>query len=398
VAAAVVGSAIMAAIPAHGAQVYVQPIVSAEVQSSSNVSLETDNVNHRQVEGYFADAAAVMGIATPRSDTTLRPRLLYRYYPDDSDLNRLEAFLDLATQFDSQRSHFRMFGRFDHRDETQAERAAADFNDVTPTPDSPETGRVRIGATRDLLLLMPDYRYNLTQRTDIGAAATLQSLSYSPDDATSHVDFNYYLGKGYLRWSLSPRTDLAVGAFTSRYDAKNIDSQSTSYGVSGDLDVNWSAILSSSVSVNYQRADIDRTEPTVFKDKTNAWGAIVGTTYKGQLSRVRFTLGRSITPSGSGGLYNSDSVRVQYERDLTPRWELTTAARYLRNRALSRDVTGNDRNYTRAEVELKWMVTPTWFVQAGYEYTWQKYENDPFSAADNSFALRVGYQGLPRQR
>jgi hypothetical protein len=44
------------------------------------------------------------------------------------------------------------------------------------------------------------------------------------------------------------------------------------------------------------------------------------------------------------------------------------------------------------------MVTRTWFVEGAYEYTWQKYENDSRSADDNSFALKFGYRGLPRQR
>ena len=395
---ALLSGAVLLSAPALGAQVHVQPIVSVAAQTSSNVDLEQAS-ERSQTEGYFADAAAVVGIATPRSETTFRPRLLYREYPDDSRLNRLEAFLDFATQYKSQRSRFSMFGRLDHRDQVNAERSDARFNEVTPVlPTTPETGRITVGATRDLLLLVPSYSYELSQRTDIGASATLQRIDYSPDDSNSHVDFDYYQGKGFVGWNLDQRTKLSVGGFASKYDAIDIDSQSTSYGVGVDLGKNWSPVLDSTLSITYQRTDIERTQPTLFEDKANAWGANFGTAYSGQTSRVRFDIGRQITPSGGGGLYESDQVRLQYERDVTQRLEFTAAGRYLRNRALSRDTVGNDRDYSRAEAGLRYMATRTFFIEASYEYTWQEYENAAASAADHSFALRFGYRGLPRQR
>jgi len=391
--------ALLIADPVLAAEVYVQPLASVEAQTSSNVQLDTDPTQVEQVDGYFADAAMVIGVATPESDTTVRPRLRYRYYPDRSDLDKLEAFLDLTTRHDTQRGHFTMFGRYEHRDEVQAERSAAEFNDITPpSPTTPESGHARVGATRDLVLLLPTYLYDVTQRVGIGASATLQAADYSPDDPSSHVDFRYYEGKGFARWSLTQRSDVSVGGFGSKYSATNYDSDTTSYGISTDIETNWSQILDSALRLSYQHSDIQRTEPTVFEDSTNGWSAILETTYKGQLSRLQTSLGRSITPSGGGGLYNSDNVRMQYEYDLTERLEFTTAARYLHNHALSKDIGNNDREYTRAELGLKWKFAPTWYLEAGYEYTWQKYKLDPSSAEDNSFAIRFGYEGLPRQR
>ncbi len=43
------------------------------------------------------------------------------------------------------------------------------------------------------------------------------------------------------------------------------------------------------------------------------------------------------------------------------------------------------------------MMTPTWFVQGGYQYTWQKYTDNPDGAANNRIYIRIGYQGLNRQ-
>lgn len=385
------------ALLAHGAQVHVQPMVTTQAQTSTNLGLDP-GVDER-TESYAADAAALISIATPSAATTFKPRLLYRDYSDAARRDRLEAFLDLSTFYTGQRSSFQMFGRYEHRDEVHAEKSAAQFDEVTPdAPTDPETGRIQNGATRDVLLLVPTYRYKLTQLMDIGASATLQALDYSPDDASRHVDYDYYEGKGFLGWELSQRTRLSVGGYVSKYDAKNIDAQTDSYGASAEFEWDWSQVWESSLSLVYQRSDVERTQPFVFDDKTNAWGASFKTSYKGQITRARVQLGRTITPSGTGGLVESDNVRLQWERDLTERLELSTAARYLRNRALTQDSAGSDRDYRRAELSLRWMVTRTWFVEGAYEYTWQEYQNASGSADDNSFMVKFGYRGLPRQR
>jgi hypothetical protein len=48
-------------------------------------------------------------------------------------------------------------------------------------------------------------------------------------------------------------------------------------------------------------------------------------------------------------------------------------------------------------VDMKWMMTRTFYIQGGYSYTWQKYEFNPDGAANNRLYVRFGYQGLGRQ-
>lgn len=395
---ALAGSVFLAALPASAAQVYVQPIISVQAQTSSNLRLDPDE-SSQQTEGYFAEVATVIGVATPRSDTTIKPRVRYRNYPDESELNRFEGFLDLNSYYTGQRSRFQVFGRFEHRDEVHAERTAAEFDELAPDPlTGPETGRVQVGATRDVLLLIPTYKYSLTQRTEVGVTATVQSVDYSPDDAFSHVDFEYYEGKTFVGWALSQRSRFSVGALASTFEAKNIDAQFDSYGATAGFEWDWSAAWQSGLSMVYQSSDIERTEPFVYEDTTEAWGANFETAYEGRVTQMRVNLGRIIMPSGTGGLLESDNVRLQYDHEFTQRWKLTAAGRYLHQRALERNRAGNDRDYIRTELALRWMMTRTWFIEGGYQYTWQEYESDARSVDDNTFSISFGYRGLPRQR
>src|SRR5882762_6387677 len=86
--------ALIAAAPAGAADIYYQPIVSLSTAYNTNLDLSPLASDKRSAEGYYADAATTFGIATPQSETTLQPRLLYNYYPTASDRNRLEAFLN----------------------------------------------------------------------------------------------------------------------------------------------------------------------------------------------------------------------------------------------------------------------------------------------------------------
>ncbi|MGH8323584.1 MAG: hypothetical protein ACRETD_07270, partial [Steroidobacteraceae bacterium] len=55
------------------------------------------------------------------------------------------------------------------------------------------------------------------------------------------------------------------------------------------------------------------------------------------------------------------------------------------------------RNYTRADIEAEWLMTPVFFIKAGYEFTWQKFSTDTNSAANHSFSIGIGYQALKRR-
>ena len=52
---------------------------------------------------------------------------------------------------------------------------------------------------------------------------------------------------------------------------------------------------------------------------------------------------------------------------------LTTAAIYMQNRAMTAQVSDNGRDYLRSVVDVKWMMSRVWFVDGGYQYTWQQY-------------------------
>jgi hypothetical protein len=381
---------------ALAADVFVQP--SGYISAESNSNLDLTPGGQAEVTGYIADFASVIGIATPNSTTTVRPRVDYRDYPSDSTDNRLEEYLDFNSDYKNQRSAASISGTLDHRDEFNAELTPALYDDLNPTqPTAPQTGRTLKGATRDSVILIPSYSFKVTPLVATGVSAIYQKVNYSPDNSGRFVDFDFYQGKAFVVWTLDQKSDLTFGAFGNRYNATRFESTGTSGGGSVQLDTAWTPLFSTQASLALQHSNIDYGIPPTFNGSVNTWGGSLTALYKVQTSQFRADLSRILTPSGGGSVYINNQLQGQYSRSLTPRLTLTGAAVYLRNRALTANASGNGRDYLRSVAEVKWMIARTWYVQGGYQYTWQKYQLDPDGAANNRVYIRFGYQGLDRQ-
>jgi hypothetical protein len=491
---------------AWGAEWLIEPQFEAGVQSNSNIALSPDASGESSVESYSGDVGLLAEVATPRSNTLIKPSLRYESFLDRSDLNRLEGFLEFNSAVRGLRNNFDIAGDFSRRNQLTAELADAEFNQINPDlPSTPGNGDVRAGETRDLYTLRPEYSYRLTERVKLGASALYQITNYSGDDNSGSVDYDYSMGTLFSTVGVGPRTDLTAGAFVGRYEATSIDSESNSVGATLKLAQRWSDRLQFGISASYQEIDItqrqrldgqpfgtraaaredcpfrvltflcppDRgpnpmprpdpgpnppgrpapmmpppapepgpmTPPTpvtptapvptptmppapqppkadpvppppapdpvggapslqsrAIEETNSAYGLELNAAYGSPVSRWALSLGRQVTPTGSGGLSNLDQVRVQYDRAFSERLSLTTAVRAFRNRSVS-EITANnndDRDYARANVSLNFMITATWYVRAGYEYTWQDREADSRSANNNLVSLAFGYRGLQR--
>jgi hypothetical protein len=389
-------AAALAAAPVLAAEVYLQPIATLTAETDSNLDL--DPSVKQEVQGYLLDAATIIGIATQESNTIFRPRIVYRYYPQESADNRLEAYLDLNTSYRTQRSTASLVGSIEHLDQFNAELTSALYNDVNPVQPPPDTGKVTVGATRDSAILDPKYVYNFTPIIGAGVSGQYQVVNYSPAGDTSHVDFDYYQARAFLTWTYSQTSDVSFGGYGSKYEATHFASRATGSGATMDLNTTWTPLLSTKASVIYQHTNIDDVLPTPLNTQNNAWGASVAAIYKTQVDQFRLNAGRSISPSGGGAVFDVDRLQFQYDRIFGPRLSFTGALVGLRTHALTANIAGDDRKYAQTILEAKWKMTPTWFVQGGYQFAWQKYQYDLTSGINNRFYIQIGYQGLGQER
>jgi hypothetical protein len=390
--------ALLAAVPAaHGADVYIQPAASLTVEGDTNLDL--DPGEKTRTEGNLVSASSIIGIATPDSDSYIRPRVEYRNYPDDHDDDRVEGYLDFNSTFRSQRSTTAVYGTLEHLDELNAELPSALYDNLIPvSPTSPETGKAVVGATRDSALIVPNYNFKYSPLLGFGLSGLYQRIDYSPSDPDAHVDFAYYFGKASATWTLGPRSELSFGGFDSKYEATRYFSDARGEGGTLDLDTDWSPLFSTSASVVYEHVAVDTAIPIPFTGSKNAYGATVSATYKTQVSQYRLNAGQLITPYGGGSLYLADQLRAQYDHEFTARWSLTTALLAIHNKGITSNLDGDGRTYLQTVLEATWNMTPTLYLTGGAQYMWEKYQVYMSGSADTRIYLRIGYKGLAPRR
>ena len=388
--------AMISAAPAGAAEFYYQPIVSLATAYNTNLDLTPIQAEKRSAEGYYADAATTIGIATPQSETNLQPRLLYNYYPSATDRDRLEAFLTGSSRYSWQRDRFNISGYYDHRDDFDAEQPGATVGAGNTTP---TTGNALAGVTRDYLIVDPTYTHLLTPLTGIGVAGEYQRLSYSQEDA-NHIAYNFYQGRLFYSKTIDLRSGFAVGVYGNRYEGQTIESHSDSAGLQASGDYNWTQTVHSSLTVQYQETKFRQgTQAGDVSVTSHPWAANLSTKYDAQTSRYTFSLGRTIYPSSAGGLYTTDQVQAQYDRDFTQRLQFTGALRVFRDRNTDAAASSaNYRNYGAASLRVQYMLTQRIFVATSYTYLYQKFRYDTNSADANVVYVSIGYRGLDRQQ
>jgi hypothetical protein len=392
-----------AAGSARAAETYFQPQaeVGVEVDSNRNLVTSGDTVNKKETSGGGnADVSGIWGIATPRSDSTIRPEVAFSDYPN-LHTHDLRTLLDLNSQFRSERSQIGVEGQFDRQSSYGSELANPQFNPVNPNlPTTPETGRISTDSTRTLFTAVPTYAFELTQRLKWGLNGTYQDVGYSGSNASAYIPYTYWLAGTSVGWAVNQRLDATLGAFHSREAAKDDSGSVTANGGTLAFDYKWSKQFTSTVELTGERDDSNIVSvnkvplPSPVRDTSTGWGGSLGTTWKGQISKVQLSVGRTFTPSGSGGAFRADQLQIQYDRDLTPRLALLAAARVISTTALASVYSSQNYNYVNANAGLKWKMTPTWYIGGGVGYLYEHFEA-PVGYADNvTVYISFGYRGL----
>jgi hypothetical protein len=393
IALSVVATAPMTAL---AADVHTQPQVDFRAEYNDNFGLAPDGGEDSGEFGYVADLEALIGIATPRSQTAVRPRVKLQEFPDRDDLERVEGFFDVASDFRGQRGSSHLQLGYERRDIYSTETPSGGFDPVDPGGDDPEAGPIVVGETRTKFDIEPSFDYRVTERMSIGAGVYLNSTRYDADGETTKTDYDYGVARGSLTWALSPSSDFTLGAYTSRYEADDDSEEIDAIGGLIGYAYRWSEQSGIEASVFHEENDITEFVPVRVEESESNVGGQLSAYRLLEVSSWRFSISRSFIPTGDGGKSEYDQFRIQYVRKLSERLGFTGVARYDSRNGLGGTETGLDKDYARVDLALKWNMTPTWYIGGGYSYLWVDREQAIDSADNNKLFLNVGYRGLAR--
>lgn len=392
-----VAGAVLAGV-AQAADTYVLPEVELRVETNDNFDLEPGGSLESDVYGYIADLQALIGITTPRSDTSIRPRARLQEYPD-RELERAEGFLDLNSMYRWERAQLRTVGSVSYRDVYNADLEGGAFDPDDPdAPTDPGTGARTDGQTVTRYRILPELTMSLSERTGIGGSFEYSGARYEDDDDVTNKDYNFVGGNAFLSWVLDERKDLRFGGYANRYEITDGSTETDAYGAEVELRSQWSETARLSALVFFEESDRTDYFPVPGEESDSGWGGTIAGTWKWQVTQLRFTAGRTFAGTGGRGKSELDQLRLEYDRDLTRRFNLRVVGRVESRRAIGSGDTSNDRDFARGDLVLRWMATPTMFIQGGYSYIWEDRLTDAGDAANNRFFISFGYAALDRRR
>ena len=385
------------AIASYGADISTEPRADLRIEQNDNFNLVPGGGPDSNVYGYVADLATLFNFRTPRGATELIPRVKLQEFPDRPDLAKLEWFVDMHSDYASERNRFFVDANASRQDL---------YNSETPSGADPgggdngDSGQIVVGEVRTWLSLQPTFEHRFTERTSFGIGAQFQAARYEADTGfETKTDYDYSVVDGYLKWALNPATDLSVGAYTSRYEPQDNSEKTDAVGGSFGIVHRWNATDGIEATLYYEQNDITEFVPVLNKETTSDVGGELTAYRKLEVSEWHFTVGRSFIPTGDSGKASLDHARIVYDRSLSQRLDLRAAARYDSRNALGNTTitTGQDRDYARADLALRWFISPTWYIGGGYAYIWEDRQQAISDASNNKFYINFGYRALSRR-
>jgi hypothetical protein len=244
------------------------------------------------------------------------------------------------------------------------------------------------------------YSYALTDRLSIGAAASGYGNWYDPveglDETSDDLGFNVSGNLGYV---LSDQTQLAYSLGYTYYasDFTRSGVVTTTLGVvhtfSPQLTVSGTA--GGYWTDTTARQDLPgQGVPIAAGETRNDNGTLFGGSVNYAFSantRFDFSVSQSIEPSGAGVIGKNETASVALTHQFSNRLTGRLGASYVRS-VLPAGIDGFRRDETvTGQAGVTYRIDERWKLDAGYEYTRTRYEQDSSEPSSNLVFLSISY-------
>lgn len=373
------------------------PSVTVSGSYNDNIRLANDAAAENEVAGGDIDARARINRTSPTGSVSLFPRVRSSYYPDDSQEESTDVFLDFSGQHRTQTSKWVLFARFSDVEVLSAEVNDPDFdNPDVDRPITDDSGLVQVRNTRQRFIVSPGADFNISEKTNIGVVGDYINVEYdrSAGELTSYDSVSLEADAKYKR---SEKVTYGIKVFGSNYEVDDNSFSSDGLGASISYERRFSPRASGFVLAGYERTDSEFTSLTGVE--SNSSGSTLfglGMTRTYETSRLVLDLRRSIDPTGEGDVLVRNMFRGRFTRRLSPLLTGNIFTRYQQSSSVDELSTRRDRDYFQIDFQLDWKWTRTWHVTTSYGFTQQEFSDQPGDASSNRF--RIGLRYAPPQR
>lgn len=350
-----------------------EPKVRVGVEYDDNTDLAFRTDQEIESTGYLLDLRADINYRSPTTLFSLQPKAVLKNYSDESQFDSDDYFLRSQFIHRGRKSSIGFLLKYQEEAVRTAEQSNVDLDIDDPdelTDDS--TARVFLSGTRDRLLLAPNWDYQLSSISSIGARISYTDVGYS--GAASSLFLNDYsdvrLNLDYRRTFSDVNTGLLT-ITTRKFDPDNSASDTTGYGITAGFSHELSEKTRIRALFGFENIDQEG-----FGDDVEAVGSI---TLSRTLETIRMfaQYRRSAGASGSGAVSVRDAFSLNFDRRLNERIGAGLGVRVEQTEAAGGVVSIDDRNYFQIQGRFKWYLSRSFVAETEYSYTISDFSDSP---------------------
>jgi hypothetical protein len=365
-------------------------IVSSEQESSTRAAL---------------DAQLRLRNFGQRGEVFIQPRIVSDAYADarDAELENNDIYLLTAANrsFRNSRVEFQS----DYRRESILRSEFGDvLNDDPVLGEDPiDTGAGTFGTftdERERFDLGLNYERGLSDRTRLRLESTFIDVAYLDNQSTTRSDFESSTFAAVLTRLVDERNEVSARVYTSDFTAARNDNDTSTFGVEGSFTRPLSQTWSFELDAGVARNDFSFLDAGGLPVENANSSFTFGFAFNRRSPSTSWTLGanRSLSPGSDGFLAEREDLRAQYRYRFTPRLSLASGVRIAKvTRAVGSFGEQNERDYSRASLEIEWFLTPRWLLTSGADRVTQELLGTGTDATSTSVFVGVRHRGLARQ-
>ncbi len=352
----------------------VEPYAKSALTLDDNIRFSTTDAESSA--GLVLDSGAVFSNETEAVKTRVAPKLTYRAYSSDSDINSLDQYLDFSTTSFGERSDLGLNLFF--------------ANDTTLISELDDSGITSINKRRRHFSMVPSWRYLLTQRLSLFVKYRFDGFQYEDSGENGLYDFEYQFAGVDVERKISEDSDFITRLKYQRYKALELTNKANTAGLELGYKKRFSSRLEAKIFVGGETTD-----STIQDDETTkrSISAKVGVAYQQELQRISAELASGIVPSSTGEVYTENSLSLKTDARISDVLSWRLSARIQKRDVVNESSTQVGRTYYTVSPTLLWRYSREWTFGASYALSEESLEGSE-GASRNQIYISTEYRKL----
>ncbi len=354
-----------------------EPFFKSSVKYDDNVRFVADQ--KEDSAGVVLDLGVSMINESESVETAIQPRLSFRGYASQSDLNTTDAYLDLITRMRGLRSNLGFVVGFAH--------------DSAISSELQDTGRVTINARRNRVSISPSWEYRLSPRNSIELGYNYQNVQWSDNENAGLLDNNINEVFGQFKRRLNEHDDMTLKLSQSDFESPDSGFQSTTIGASAGFVRRFSEVNSIELEAGGWNTDLSAGTGSETKSGGSFGATLV---HQEEVYTYRLGLGQSVVPSSAGQVRQDRRLTGYLDYRTSPRLHWGVDALFIQAGRIGDVTTEQDRDYFAVRPFMAWDWTRKLSLSASVRFSGQTFKSTDTSSDRTELLMTLAYgkQGI----